>query len=183
MERVCRARCERQNSKHHNTSSYPRNNTKLFVAATYRFLRFRHFQTKANFYNTLILKTENGGFSTFAGVFDPGNGKIGLAFLKVRRAFGRDASSDVCRFFRIEICFFSIHHSFLNTSFRRYLSKKNRSFFRMKRQLIHIRNWFCDIFYKILTDILKKRQMTLDAFRKKVSRTLREAGPILPFPG
>ena len=51
-------------------------------------------------YNKLILKTENGGFSTFAGVFDPGDGRIGLALLKVRLAFLRDASNDVCRFFR-----------------------------------------------------------------------------------
>ena len=58
------------------------------------------FLPKAISYNKLILKTENGGFSTFAGVFDPGNGRIGPALLKVRLAFLRDASNDVCRFFR-----------------------------------------------------------------------------------
>ena len=31
--------------------------------------------------------------------------------------------------------------------------------------------------------LLKKRQTSLDASRKKVSRTLRRASPILPFPG
>ena len=57
---------------------------------------------KAISYNNLklIMKTENGGFSTFAGVFDPGNGRIGPALLKVRLAFLRDASNGVCRFFR-----------------------------------------------------------------------------------
>ena len=54
-------------------------------------------------YNKLILKTENGGFSTFAGVFDPVTGKIGPAVLKFRLAFLRDASNGVGRFFRYEI--------------------------------------------------------------------------------
>ena len=49
----------------------------------------------------LILKTENRGFSTFAGVFDPGNGRIGPALLKVPLAFLRDMSNDVCRFFGV----------------------------------------------------------------------------------
>ena len=53
--------------------------------------------------NKLILKTENGYFSTFAGVLDPGNGRIGLALLKVRLAFFRDASNDVCRLFRVSV--------------------------------------------------------------------------------
>ena len=53
--------------------------------------------------NILILKTENGDFSTFAGVFDPGNGRIGLALHKVRLAFFRDASNDICRFFRVSV--------------------------------------------------------------------------------
>ena len=34
-----------------------------------------------------ILQTENGGSSTFAGVFDPGRGRIGPALLKVRLVF------------------------------------------------------------------------------------------------
>ena len=33
--------------------------------------------------NKRILKTENGGFSTFAGVFDPGRRGIGPALLEV----------------------------------------------------------------------------------------------------
>ena len=52
-------------------------------------------------YNKLTLKTENGGFSTFAGVFDPGTGRIGPAVLKFRVALLRDASNGVGRFFRI----------------------------------------------------------------------------------
>ena len=40
----------------------------------------RDKRDEANFYSKLILNTESGGFSTFAGVFDPRNGKIGLAF-------------------------------------------------------------------------------------------------------
>ena len=61
---------------------------------------FQFPSPKAISYNKLILKTENGGFSTFAGVFDPGRGRIGPALLKVRLAFCRDASNDVCHFFR-----------------------------------------------------------------------------------
>ena len=34
--------------------------------------------------NKLILKTKNGGFSTFAGVFDPGTGRMRSAVLKFR---------------------------------------------------------------------------------------------------
>ena len=59
---------------------------------------YQVYRTKAISYtpnNKLILKTENGGFSTFAGVFDPGNGRIGPALLRVRLAFLRDASNDV----------------------------------------------------------------------------------------
>ena len=52
-------------------------------------------------YNKLILKTENGYFSTFEGVVDPGTGRIGPAVLKFRLAFLRDASIGVGRFFRI----------------------------------------------------------------------------------
>ena len=58
-------------------------------------------------YNKLIMKTENGGFSTFAGVFDPGNGRIGLALLEVQLAFSRNASNDVCRFFRTGVLIFA----------------------------------------------------------------------------
>ena len=39
--------------------------------------------------NKLIMKTENGGFSTFAGVFDPGRGRIGPTLLQVRLDFLR----------------------------------------------------------------------------------------------
>ena len=55
----------------------------------------------------LILKTENRGFSTFAGVFDPGNGRIRPALPKVRLTFLRDASNDVCRFFRRGVLIFA----------------------------------------------------------------------------
>ena len=56
---------------------------------------FQFPSPKAISYNKLILKTENGGFSTFAGVFDPGRGRIRPALLKVRLVFLRDASNDV----------------------------------------------------------------------------------------
>ena len=36
---------------------------------------------EAMYYNNLDLKTENGGFSTFAGVFDPENGRIGFVIV------------------------------------------------------------------------------------------------------
>ena len=42
-------------------------------------------------------------FSTFASVFDPGNGKIEPAFLRIRLAFFRDAANNDCRFFRISV--------------------------------------------------------------------------------
>lgn len=42
-------------------------------------------------YKKLILKTENGGLSPFAGVFDPGSGRNRPALLKVRPAILRDA--------------------------------------------------------------------------------------------
>ena len=48
-------------------------------------------QTTTNRYNKPIMKTEKGGLCTFSGVFDPGNVKIGPAFLIVRLAFFRDA--------------------------------------------------------------------------------------------
>ena len=49
-----------------------------------------------------------------------------------------------------------------------------------------VRNWFrgnYGVSAKIKTPLLKKRQTSLDASRKKVSRTLGRAGLILPFPG
>ena len=50
--------------------------------------------------NKLILKTENGGFSTFRRISPGERGRIGAALLKVRLAFVlRDATNDVCRFF------------------------------------------------------------------------------------
>ena len=79
---------------------------------------------KAISYKKLILNTENGGFSTFAGVFDPGTGRIGPAVLKFRLAFLRDVSNGVGRFFRITFFFFSMLRSFLKISFRCFLSEK-----------------------------------------------------------
>ena len=82
--------------------------------------------------NKLILKTENGGFSTFAGVFDPGTGRIGPAVLKFRLliAFLRDASNGVGRFFRN--AFFFRYTAISSKSVSDVIYPKNRSFFRMK---------------------------------------------------
>ena len=60
-----------------------------------------HFRMKAIYEDVLILKTENGSFSTFADVLDPGNGRAGSALFKFGLAFFRDTSNDVCRLFRI----------------------------------------------------------------------------------
>ena len=52
-------------------------------------------------YNKLNMKTESGGFSALVpGVFDPGNGIIGQALLKLRFNFLRDLSNNVCRLCR-----------------------------------------------------------------------------------
>ena len=48
------------------------------------------FSSEAISYGKPVLKTENRGFNTFAGVFDPGNGRTGPAFLEFPPAiFGR----------------------------------------------------------------------------------------------
>ena len=73
---------------------------------------------KAISYNKLILKIEKGGFRTFAGVFDLGNGRIGPALLKVRLAFLRDASDDVCRLFRRGVIIFADTPYFPRNQFR-----------------------------------------------------------------
>ena len=80
-----------------------------------------------------ILQTENGGSSTFAGVFDPGRGRIGPALLKVRLVFFlRDASNHVWRFFMRGVFFFFDPPQFLKISVGRYFYPKNSPFFRMK---------------------------------------------------
>ena len=59
---------------------------------------------------------------------------------------------------------------------------KNRLFFWMK--LRHISpNRFCKIYILFQTHTQKERQTSLDASRKKASRTLRRASPILLFSG
>lgn len=64
---------------------------------------------KADSYGKPILIAGNGGFSAFAGVFDPGNVGTGpaLFFFKSRRLFREEAPSVVCRFSRIAVlhCF------------------------------------------------------------------------------
>ena len=90
---------------------------------------------KAISYNVLILKTENGGFSTFAGVLDPGTERIGAAVLKFRLAFFRDASNGVGRFFRITFFLFQCT-AVSSKSVSDAIYPKNRSFFRMKLRQI-----------------------------------------------
>ena len=82
---------------------------------------------KAISYKKLILNTENGGFSTFAGVFDPGTGRIGPAVLKFRLAFLRDASNGVGRFFII--AFFFDTTQFPQNHFRMLFIRKIGHFF------------------------------------------------------
>ena len=90
-------------------------------------------------YNTLILKTGNGVFSTFAGVLDPGNGRIGPAQLKVRLAFLRDASNDVCPFLRRGVFIFAdtpwFHRNQIRTLFIQKIGL--RPIFRMKLRYIY----------------------------------------------
>ena len=123
----------------------------------------------------------NGGFSTFASVFDPGTGIIRPAVVKFRQAFLRDSSNNVGRFFRIAKKKIDIPQ-FCSKSVSDATYPKNMSFF-SDETAAYIRNWFCDILLKIRTHTLKKRPMPLDASRKKASRYLRTAGPILPVAG
>ena len=48
-----------------------------------------------------LMANPNGCFITSAGVFDPGNGRIGPACLEVPPAILREASNAACHFFRI----------------------------------------------------------------------------------
>ena len=127
---------------------------------------------KAISYNKLILKTENGGFSTFAGEFDPGTGRIGPAVFKFRLAFSRDASNRI----RVRILKNISQNQFRMPQFH----PKKWPIFRINS----IRKWFwgnCVVSKK--KAIMKKRPTPLDASRKKASRNLKTAGPILPVPG
>ena len=45
---------------------------------------------------------------------------------------------------------------------------------------LYIRNWNCNIFSKFQTDVLNKRQTSLDVSRKKANRTFDENGPDSP---
>ena len=85
---------------------------------------FDNIGPKAISYNIVIMKNENGGFSTFAGVLDLGRGRIGPALLIVRLAVLRDISNDVYTFFRRGLYFFSVHRRVLKISFGRHVSEK-----------------------------------------------------------
>lgn len=50
---------------------------------------------KGQLLSEIDLQSENGGFSTFTGVFGPGNGESGALCIKFGLAFSRDASNDV----------------------------------------------------------------------------------------
>ena len=57
-----------------------------------------HSWSQAISYGKPVLKTQNEGFNTFAGVFDPGNGRIGPAFLQVPHlAFSSGYHFEKCR--------------------------------------------------------------------------------------
>ena len=56
---------------------------------------------KAISYGKPVVVSGNRSFSTFAGVFEQGNGRIGPAFLEVPLVILREACNAVCRFFKI----------------------------------------------------------------------------------
>ena len=94
-----------------------------------RVLRVRTlvFQLKVISYGKPVLKAENRGFSTFAGVFEPGNGRIEPDFLELPPATMGEASNAACHFLRIP--FFEklrTYSSFLKISFGRDLFEKKR---------------------------------------------------------
>ena len=70
-----------------------------------------------------------------------------------------------------------IHRRVLEMSFGRHLSKKQAIF--SDKTAVHIRNWFC-IYVSFLTDILNKRQTSLDASRETASRNFEKSGPETP---
>ena len=85
---------------------------------------------------TLSVEIENGGFSIFAGVFYPGNGRIGPALLKRPTSlFARRIQR------RMPLLQERIHIFFLSDTpphnqFRKLLYPKSRQFFRMKQRCI-----------------------------------------------
>ena len=98
-------------------------------------------------YNKLILKTENGGFSTFTDVFDPGKGLIASALFEGRLAFLRDTSNDVCQFIRRSLVFFR-HTVVSSKSVSDVINPKYRQFCRMKLRNIHPK-LFCQYIFKV----------------------------------
>ena len=124
----------------------------------------------------------NRGFSTFAGVFEQGNRRIGPAFLEAPPAILREACNVVCRFFRIAFEKLSIHSSFLSlVSGAIYLKK--RPFFRLKRRYIseNALLFFSsenDNIVKTSNDTPEERKTGLDTSPQKTSSTLRRASLI-----
>lgn len=89
---------------------------------------------KAITYGKLVLLSENGGFSTFQGVVDPGNGRTGPAFLELSPSFLlREASNPVCPFLQdISLKIVDKVQFPLNQFRTRFFRKLGR--FRMKRR-------------------------------------------------
>ena len=130
-------------------SKEPRHSEKLFIH-------------QAISYNEPILKTENGGFRAFGGMFDPGRGRIGPALLKVRLAFLRDASNDVCRFFRRRgMLFFFRYTAVFSKLVSDAIYPKNRPCFRIEVRYTSVTG-FAFLFFQ--TDILNKQQPSLRLF-------------------
>ena len=92
------------------------------------------FSSEAISYGKPVLKTENRGFNTFAGVFDPGNGRTGPAFLEFPPAiFGRGIQRRLP--FLQDIILKNYRHTTVSLkSVSDAIYSKNRPHARMKRR-------------------------------------------------
>ena len=59
--------------------------------------------TAISYYGKPVLVSGNRGFSSFAGVFDQGKGRVGPAFLEAPPTILREACNAVRRFFRMSV--------------------------------------------------------------------------------
>ena len=129
-------------------------------------------------YGNPVLKTENRGFNTFAGVFDPGNGRTRPAFLEILPAFSGEASNAACHQFEK----LSTHSSFLKISFGRDLLKKQGPF----SDETSIHSWKCLLVFflrkwqhrKKIERCRRREQERVDTSHRRITSTLRRTSPI-----
>ena len=100
------------------------------------FSRGSSLEATSTSYGKPVSKTENGGFNTFAGVFDPANGRIGPAVLEVPLAISGEASNTVCHFIQDTIPKIFRHNLVSSKSVSDAIYAKNKPHFRMKRRYI-----------------------------------------------